>query len=115
MTSFTTRPSRNRSSEQAGLGAALAAARGLARRREAHVLEAGGGGDAAARGAGDEADLEEEGLDDLLEGAALLGERGGDGLDAHRAAVEALADHGQVAAVERVEARVIDREAIEGR
>jgi hypothetical protein len=43
------------------------------------VLIAGLGGDAAARRARDEADLQEERLDDFLEGAALLGERRRDG------------------------------------
>ena len=58
---------------------------------------------------------QQERLDDLFERAALLGQRRGDRLDADRAAIEALADHLQVAAIERVEPGMIDREPIERR
>src|SRR6185503_18901507 len=72
-------------SEEAALGAGGGARGGGA----AEVIVGGAGGDPAARGAGEEAGLQEEGLDDVFEGAALLGQRGGDRLDADRAAVEA--------------------------
>src|SRR5258706_6980975 len=99
--------------EQPALRAALAARGGFARGGQADVLESRGGRDAAARRARDEPDLQEERLHDLFERAALLGQRRRHGLDADRAAVEALADHREVPAIERVEAGVIDREAIE--
>ena len=47
---------------------------------------------AAARRALDEALLDEEGLDDLLDGVARLRQRRGDRLDADRPAAEALGD-----------------------
>ena len=60
------------------------------------------GDDAAARRARDEALLQQEGLDDLLDGVARLRQRGGDRLDADGTALVRLGDAGQVAAVERV-------------
>src|SRR5437867_2658266 len=82
--------------EQAALRATLPARRRLGRGGQAHVLEARRRGDPAARRARDEADLQEERLDDVLERAALLGQRRGDRFDADRAAVEPLADHREV-------------------
>ena len=67
-------------------------------------------GDAAARRAADEALLQQVRLDDLLQGIARLGQRRGNGLDADRAAVVALGDAGEVAAIERVEALGVDFE-----
>ena len=46
----------------------------------------------AARRALHEALLDQEGLDDLLDRVARLGQRRGDGLDADRAAAEILGD-----------------------
>ena len=63
---------------------------------------------AAARGAGHEALLDEVGLVDLLDGAAVLAAGGGDGLDADRAAVELLDDDAQDAAAHAVEAQLVD-------
>src|SRR5690348_15106387 len=80
-------PPDQRSSEQTALCAALAAGRRLARRGEPDVLEPGSRRDATSRGARDQADLEQERLDDLLERAALLGQRGRDRLDPDGAAV----------------------------
>ena len=45
-----------------------------------------GGGDAAAGGAGEEAELDEEGFVDVFDGFALFACCGGDGLDANGAA-----------------------------
>src|SRR3546814_10794607 len=50
---------------------------------------------AAARGAHQEALLDQEGLDHVLEGAALFAQRGGQRLDPDRAAVEGLHDDAQ--------------------
>ena len=65
---------------------------------------------AAARRALHEALLDQEGLDDLLDRVARLRERRGDGLDADRAAAEALGDQAEIAPVELVEAERIDLE-----
>src|SRR5690606_13222955 len=53
------------------------------------------GGHPPAGGAGEEAVLEQEGLDDVLEGVARLAERRGDRLDPDRAAVVRVDDHAQ--------------------
>ena len=58
---------------------------------------------AAARGARDEALLQQIGLDDFLDGVARLGQRRGDGLDADRAAAVIHGDAAQIAMIERVE------------
>ena len=67
----------------------------------------------AARRALDEALLDQERLDDLLDRVARLGERRGDGLDADRTAAEAFGDELEIAAVERVEAERVDLEPAE--
>ena len=55
---------------------------------EAHVPEGVAGEQAPARGALQEALLDQIGLDDVLDGVARLRQRRRDGLDAHRAAAE---------------------------
>ena len=72
------------------------------------------GGDAAAGGAVEEADLDEEGLVDLFEGVLLFGERGGEGVEADGAAIVFLDDGAEEAAVEFVEAVGVDFEHFEG-
>ena len=54
------------------------------------MAEGVAGEQAAARGALDEALLDQERLDDLLDGVARLGERCRDGLDPDRAAAEKI-------------------------
>ena len=71
--------------------------------------------DAPARGAHQEALLDQERLDHVLQRAALLADRCGDAVDADRPAIELL-DYGeQQAAIERIEAVRIDLEQVEGR
>ena len=77
---------------------------------DAEVFVGEAGGDAAAGGAVEEADLDEEGFVDLFEGVLLLGEGGGEGVEADWAAVVLLYDGAQEAAVELVEAVGIDLE-----
>src|SRR6478736_6811295 len=66
------------------------------------------GEQAAARRPLDEALLEKERFDDLLDRVARLRQRRGDGLDADRAAAETLRDQLEIAPVERIEAERID-------
>ena len=66
-----------------------------------------------ARRALHEAELDQIGLDDLLDRVARLGERGGDGLDADRAAAEAERDAVEIAPVHQVEADGVDVEQLE--
>src|ERR1035441_1193884 len=73
---------------------------------EAEVLVGGGGHLAAFGGAADEADLEEEGLDDVFKGVAFFAHGGGHGVDANRAAFVVAGHDGQEAAVEGVEAEL---------
>ena len=72
------------------------------------------GGDAAARGAVEEADLDEEGLVDLFEGILLFGEGGGEGVEADGATVVLFDDGAEEAAVELVEAVGVDFKEGEG-
>ena len=65
---------------------------------------------AAARRAVDEAQLDQEGLDDLLDRVARFRQRGGDGVDADRPAAEIDGDAGEIAMVERIEAAAVDLE-----
>src|SRR5213593_5183504 len=65
---------------------------GRARRREPKVAVRGGCGDAAARGAGEEALLHQERLVHLLERPRVLAHRGADRLQSHGAALELLDD-----------------------
>ncbi len=84
------------------------------RRRQAQVRVGLGAGEAAARGALDEALLHQERLDHVLDGVARLGDGVGEGLDAGRAAAVVVDQGRQIAAVEGVEAERIDVEAGEG-
>ena len=68
------------------------------------------GGDAAAGGAVEEADLDEEGFVDLFEGVLLFGQCGGEGVEADRPAVVLLDDGAEETAVEFVEAVRVDFE-----
>ena len=68
---------------------------------------------AAARGAHDVALLDQERLDDVLDRAALLAERGREAVDADRAALELLDDREHQPAVHRVEPLRIDVEQVE--
>src|SRR5438045_9110123 len=68
---------------------------------------------AAARGALQEALLQQIGLDDLFEDVALIAERRRHRLDADRAAAVMLGDRAQIAAVQRIEAAMIDFEALQ--
>lgn len=72
------------------------------------------GGYAAARGAVEEADLDEEGFVDLFEGVLLFGEGGGEGVEADGAAIVFFDDGAEQAAVEFVEAVGVDFEHFEG-
>ena len=63
---------------------------------------------AAAGAAHQEALLNQERLDDILERAALLADRGGEAVDAYRSAVEFLDDRAQHLAVQRIKSLVID-------
>src|SRR2546423_1787800 len=66
--------------------------RRIARRLgEAEVAEGMGSEQAPARGALDEAFLDQERLDDLFHGVARLGKGGGEGLCPHRSAARVLA------------------------
>src|SRR5262245_37127802 len=85
-------------------------ARGLG---EAEVAEGVRGQQPAARRALDEALLDHERLDDLLDRVARLRERRSDGLDPDRAAAVVLGDHRDVAPVHGVEASAIDLERMQ--
>src|SRR5690348_17528594 len=61
-------------------------------------------------GAGDEAELNEEGLDYILDGVARLGKACSKRLHPDRAAAVEVCDHRQVAPVHRVEAEAVDLE-----
>jgi len=87
--------------------------RALAGHAHAEMKIGGARRHAAARGAHEEALLDQEWLDDILESAALLAHRGGQALDAHRPAVEFLDDGRQQLTVERVESLRIHFEQIE--
>jgi hypothetical protein len=61
----------------------------------------------AAAGSGEEADLEEEGLDNVFQRPRILVQRGGDGFEAYGAAFVGGGDGAEVGAVEVVEAQVV--------
>src|SRR5271169_6622303 len=83
--------------------------RGIAPRLgETEMAERMAGQEPAARGALDEALLDQERLDDLLDGVARLRQRRGDGLDADRAAAIVHRDRREVAPVHGVEAAGVD-------
>src|SRR5258707_8800988 len=54
--------------------------------------------------------LEQEGLDDLLDGVARFAERGGDCLNSDRSPAKSFGDQLQIAAIESVEASFVDLE-----
>jgi hypothetical protein len=72
------------------------------------VLVGARGGDAAARRAVDEPDLQEVGFVDVLERAGILADRRGERGDADRAAAELVDDGEEELAVDLVEAVVVD-------
>jgi len=78
------------------------------------VLIGGVGGDASGAGAGEEADLEEEGFDDVFEGVSFFAEGGGEGVDAGGAAVVGDDEGFEEVAVELVEAEGVDFFDFEG-
>ena len=67
----------------------------------------------SARRALHEAELDEIGLDDVLDRVAGLGERGGDRLDADRTAAELDRDRVEIAPIHLVEADRVDVEQLE--
>ncbi len=83
---------------------------GVRRRRVAQVLVGALGGDAAARGALQEALLQEVGLVEILDRPAVLAHRRGDRLDPRRAAAVDLDQHREDPPVELVEAEVVHLE-----
>src|SRR5579863_10259971 len=83
----------------------------IARRRQPEMAPALQRQHAAARRTLDQALLDQERLDDLLEHVALLGERRREGFDADRAALIGLGDAAHIAMVHRVEAAAVDLEA----
>src|SRR5438067_11917689 len=78
------------------------------------MLVSGGGADASARRAVEEAYLDEVRLDNLLYALALLADRGRDGADADRPAVELLDDRRQDLAVDLVQAEAVNLHLVQG-
>ncbi len=74
------------------------------------MLEGGAGQQPAARGALDEALLDQIRLDDVFDGVARLRQRRGDGVDADRTAAVVERDIGEITPVHGVEPRGIDFE-----
>ena len=62
--------------------------------------------DTPARGAGEQAELDQEGLDDLLDRVARLGQTGGQRLHPHGAAAIDIGDHRQIAAIHRIDPQI---------
>src|SRR5947207_4410881 len=82
--------------------------RGIARRLgKPEMSEGMRGQQPSARGALDEALLDQERLDDLLDGVARLGKRRSDRLDADGTAAVILRDRREVTAVHRIQSRAI--------
>src|SRR5690349_6008342 len=77
---------------------------------EAEMLKGVRGDQPAARRPLQKTLLDQKWLDDLLDGIARLGQRGGERLNADRTAAVVLGDGREVAAVHRVEACRIDLE-----
>src|SRR3546814_20234623 len=71
-----------------------------------------GGQQAAARGALQEALLDQVGLDDVFQRVARLGQGGGAGLDADRTALEIAGDDPEIAAVHGSQPAGIDLEPL---
>jgi hypothetical protein len=78
------------------------------------VVPGAGGGDPAAGGAREQALLDEERLDDVLDGVDLLPHRDGEGGQPDGAAGEGGAQRLEDAVVEAVEAALVDLEQVEG-
>src|SRR3569623_3698209 len=68
---------------------------------------------ASPRGAGDQAELDEIGLDHLLDRVARFAEARGERLHPDRAAAIDVGDHRQVTPVHRVEPEAVDLEPVE--
>ena len=81
--------------------------------RQADVLVRGGHGDATARGAGQHALLDEERLVHVFDGLGLLADADGQGAEAHRTAVELLADRREDRPVDLVETAPVDAEQLQ--
>src|SRR4030067_272504 len=81
---------------------------GRRRRREAEVLPAAARGDAAARGARQEALLDQERFDHILDRAALFADGGGQRIPPPRPAVKAFDKYTEQTPVERVEAFLVN-------
>ena len=81
---------------------------------DAEVAEGQVGGGTALRRAVDEAFHNQVGLVDLFDGAGVLAEGGGDGLDAHGAALELVDDYAEQLVVDFVESVAVDIEGFEG-
>src|SRR3974390_3803552 len=71
------------------------------------------GEQASARGALQETFLDQERFDDVLDGVARLGKRGGKRIDADRSATVAFRDCLKIAPIHRVEASLIDLQLAE--
>src|SRR4030067_1872086 len=76
-------------------------------RREAEVLPAAARGDAAARRARQEALLDQERFDHILDRAALFADGGGQRIHAHRPAVKAFDKYTETTPVQSVEALLV--------
>src|SRR5690348_3476848 len=74
------------------------------------MREGRAGQETAARRALNEALLQKERLDDLLDGVAGFAERSCDRLDPDRPAAESFGDQFQIAAIECIEAALVDLE-----
>ena len=71
-------------------------------------------GDATARCAREETEAYEEGLGELLDRLALLGDRHREGRDADRSAAEAAAKGVQHGTIETIEAEIVDLVQLQG-
>ena len=80
---------------------------------DVHVIVAFGGDDAAARGAGEEAELDEVGFVHFFDGTDFFTDDGGDGLDASRTTAEFLYEGTENMMIGRFGSEVIDFEGIE--
>ena len=83
------------------------------RRMKAKMLPAWPVEAASARGAGDEAKLDQIGLDHFLDCIARLGKAGGQRLDADRTAAINVRNHHQIAPVHEVESKLIDLQPLQ--
>src|SRR5690606_27470393 len=79
-----------------------------ARRGDPQVIPSGVVEAASACSAGDQAELAQEGFDHVFDRIPRLGKPGSEGFYANRTSLVGLGNHGEVAAVHRVEAERID-------